>query len=87
MTTNTTLAAKLQAVTDNEGKLLAAIQSNRTQAASLDSQYKQLEEQRHVFTGAKLILEELTKEASVDGDMPQPCTTDCGCVEPMPAQS
>lgn len=89
MTTNTTLASKLQAVTENETRLLAAIQANRAQASGLDTQYKQLEEQRHVFAGAKLILEELQKEASADvADTPAPCAEDCGCVvEPMPAQT
>lgn len=64
MSTPTTIASKLEAVTNNETKLLAAIQANRSQAAALETQYKQMEEQRNVFAGAKLILNELVKESN-----------------------
>lgn len=82
MTKYETLTTKYQAVNENEARLLAAIQQNRTQASSLDAQYKQLEEQRHVYTGAKLVLEELMKE-----DTPTDCVTPCECEAPTPPQA
>lgn len=84
MTTNTTVASKLEAVTQNEQRLLAAIQSNRAQAKQLDEQYKNMEEQRHVFAGAKLVLQELQNEASSDTDGNTP---DMAPVEALPVQS
>lgn len=85
MTTNDTLASKLKAITDNETQLLANIQAVRSQIQDAEKNLAALEERRHVFAGAKLIIQELQKEATSDepAETPAPVAP----IEVLPAQN